>query len=150
MITKVVTKAARQPVTIIIGLLVGFIAAMVFPATKDLMQDSYNSWRPVVRDWKVDAEATVGGDVVLTGTMIKQRDCVYLPPTLARDQNGQNYIVESTSPTAGKTWDADEAPQRWGPWTVRGAADKRLTFVIVYLCNGSNPTIVKLGTWARK
>ena len=53
----------------------------------------------------------------------------------------------SGSATAGKTWAPSDAPQRWGPWRVIGGAGKQLTFLNVYLCGQSAPSVVQLGVY---
>jgi len=135
-----------SPIALGFGAIFGLIIAMSLPGLYDYGREQYEAARPVVRDWTVTDNFTDGDDVVLSGTMRKVRDCVYLPPTLARDDGGQNYTVTSTSPTAGRTWDASTLPQHWGPWRVSGGAGKRLSFIVVYMCGGSYPTIIELGS----
>ena len=103
--------------------------------------------RPVIVEWRVTDARVEGADVILSGTMVKQRDCIYLPPTVAKDQTGRNYAVESTSPTAGKTWAASDLPQHFGPWRIPGGAGKTLEFINVYVCGENRPSIVRLGVY---
>jgi hypothetical protein len=118
------------------------------PAMLDAGEMAYDRMRPVVVNWVVTDERSEGDDLILSGTMVKQRDCIFLPPTLARDMSsGRNYAVSSAAPTAGKTWAASSDPQSWGPWTVKGGAGKRLMFANVYICGDHRPSAVELGIY---
>jgi hypothetical protein len=125
--------------------------AIVFmtPAILEAGELAYDRMRPVAVNWVVTDERVEGDDLVLSGTMVKQRDCIFLPPTLARDlSNGRNYAVTSAAPTAGKTWAASRDPQAWGPWKVAGGAGKRLMFANIYVCGEHRPSAVELGVYA--
>jgi hypothetical protein len=100
---------------------------------------------PVVIGFNVTEKRLEGGDLVISGYMVKQRDCVFLPPTIARDDEGTNYPVESASRLAGKTWPRSDQPQHFGPWRVRGVGDRRLQFFNVYDCGGA-VSVAILGT----
>ena len=145
----VVHSIKASPLTAAFGAIIGFMLLLAMPAVLDLGREAYDTLRPVADHWTVTDAQIDGADAVLSGTMVKHRDCVYVPPTLARDAKGRNYQVTSASPTPGKTWDASPYPQQWGPWRVSGGANMRLTFIVVYLCAGNTPTVVELGTWER-
>jgi hypothetical protein len=102
---------------------------------------------PIISDWKVTDSKVEGADLIVSGVMTKNRDCVFLPPTLARDQAGLNHRVISTANAGGTTWAADEQPQKWGPWKVPDGAGKNLVFVNVYLCGSGRPSIIELGAF---
>jgi hypothetical protein len=134
----------RYPSSILAG------AAMMWfalPYAPQIAADFEDRLAPVVTDWRVTDAQVFGADLVLRGTMIKRRSCTFLPPTVARDEAGQNHAVRSTSPTAGQTWAPAESPQRWGPWTIVGGAGKRLEFANVYACHGGWPSFTDLGVF---
>lgn len=110
----------------------------------------YDIHHPVVSAWTVTSSEVHGADVTLRGTMIRQRNCLFVPPTIARDSTGQNYAVQSSSPTAGRSWGVSDAPQRWGPWVIPGGAGKPLTFANIYLCDEGRPKVVELGVYVPK
>lgn len=129
------------------GLLLSpFIVALV-PILIDAGSAVQDRVTPVVTEWKVTTAQTDGSDLIVAGTMLKNRDCIFLPPTLARDSTGINHRIQSTAPAGQSTWAADDQPQFWGPWRVPGVAGKTLTFLNVYLCGTGRPTIVELGTY---
>ena len=136
----------RSPMSFGGGVLIAFVALFMVAPVEDLMLKAFDGMRPVVIKWRVTEARTEGQDVVLSGDMVKQRACAYVPPTVARDPHGQNYIVHSESRTAGITWAASDEPQKWGPWTVRGAAGKVLEFSNLYVC-GERKVIVHLGSY---
>ena len=102
---------------------------------------------PVNTDWHVTDARRDGNNLILTGTMRKRRDCVFLPPVIARDDSGQNYRLIHASPNRGSNWASSAEPQKFGPWIVEGAAGKRLTFTSVSECHSLWPTFSELGTY---
>jgi hypothetical protein len=137
-----------HPITAAVFTVIGFLAASLTPMWVDITRDVYDSLRPIITEWTVENAIQDGDDLVVSGTMIKHRDCVFVPPTMARDALGRNYTVFSSSPTAGKSWAASGEPQHWGPWRVHGGIGKRLTFVNVYLCDGY-PSVIDLGVYGK-
>lgn len=102
---------------------------------------------PVQRNWTVTSWHTDGSDVVLRGTMEKWWGfCQWLPPTLAVDEYGEQYRVNTTNPSKGSNWGTLRAPVRYGPWRVVGGAGKRLTFRNTHSCNPFWNTTTVLGT----
>lgn len=137
----------RSPASFGAGIALGLLAIVFIVPLGSMWAALVDEVRPVIVEWKVTETRVEGADLILTGTMVKQRNCLYLPPTIARDQAGQNYAVESASPTAGKTWAATSEPQQFGPWRIPGGADKTLEFVNVYVCGNQRPSIVRLGVY---
>lgn len=142
-----ISYVKQNAVVIFIGLLLGPATLIIMPGVADIGNRAYDHIAPVIVEWRVTESRTVGEDLIVSGTMVKQRDCLFIPPTLARDEHGRNLLVLSTSPTAGKSWAADDKPQRWGPWQVVGGAGKRLTFINLYQCWHGTPTVSELGTY---
>jgi hypothetical protein len=99
---------------------------------------------PVITDWKIGAVAIDGADLVLTGTMRKTRDCLLIPPVVARDEKDRPYRLE-TQLWAHK--DASTDVQNWGPWRVINGAGHSLRFTMTYMCGGNYPTIVAVGKY---
>jgi hypothetical protein len=147
MIVNTVKAMKTSPVIVAVGLLAGFFIAMGTHSLIDAGIVLYDSYLPVAENWKVTNSGSIDDTLVLHGSMVKNRDCIFVPPTVARDSNGVNYTVESGSHTAGKTWGASDKPQLWGPWYIKGGIGKKLTFINVYLCGNSRPVIVELGTF---
>jgi hypothetical protein len=145
MIVRTISSMRNSPVIVFIGLIAGFAVAMGAHSLSDAGISLYDSFRPVATDWKVTNAGVIDDTLVLYGTMVKVRNCIFVPPTIARDSSGTNYQIESGSHTSGKTWAAGHNPQKWGPWYVKGAVGKRLTFINVYLCGASRPVVVELG-----
>jgi hypothetical protein len=142
-----IAHAFRYPAAMSFGAVFAGMLIIFSDPLSDLGSRVYDVAQPVVTDWHVISAAHDGDDLVLTGTMIKRRNCTFVPPTLARDREGRNYAVISAAATAGKTWAASDDPQQYGPWRVVGGAGKRLTFLNVYLCGRSSPSVVELGVF---
>jgi len=134
--------AIANPLTIVIGVAIGFFAAILSPALSEFFMEQYESLRPVIKDWKITGTVTEGDDITLTGTMRKTRDCLLVPPVIARDLSGRPYNVETPM---WRAKDASEDLQSWGPWRVVRGAGVTLKFTMVYMCGGSRPTIVSVG-----
>lgn len=142
-----IAHAIRYPFALAFGGVMASLLIVFGDPLGELGVRLHDAVRPVVIEWTVQSAARDGDDLILSGTLVKQRACTFLPPTLARDHDGRNYAVVSGSATAGKTWAPSDAPQRWGPWRVIGGAGKQLTFLNVYLCGQSAPSVVQLGVY---
>lgn len=125
-----------------------FIGVALAPAMWNFVSEEYQFLNPVATQWKVLDQHVEGADLWLSGTMVKRRDCLYVPPPIARDSQGRSHRVISHSKTAGVPWDSTDQPQTFGPWQIDEGAGQFLTFAIVYVCAGNMPTIVELGTYA--
>lgn len=136
-----------SPLAIGIGLLVGLLMVTAAPGVMDYGREQYEKIRPVISEWKVTKAETDGDDITLSGTMLKNRDCLLVPPVIARDLAGTPYLLESLSSWRSK--DASNEIQPWGPWTVRRGAGKKLSFVMVYMCGGNYPTVIAVGTYPK-
>jgi hypothetical protein len=124
-----------------LGLLLGVV--LVVPLASRIEAEQMPpqvDWRPT--EWHV----VDGRDVYVTGLVRYVRHCTYIPPPGARDENGQNYMIESRAQAAGKQWDVDERPQKFGPWIVYGGAGRQLTFYTTFKCHPMWETVVELGT----
>lgn len=144
-----IAHAFRYPFAILAGAGMFLLAIVMSPGLMELGAATYDRVHPITSDWIITESHVDGADIVLSGTMLKNRNCVFVPPTVARDSAGQNYPVVSSSPTAGKTWAASGQPQRFGPWRVVGGAGKRLTFINVYVCGEGRPSILELGVYGQ-
>ena len=133
--------------TMAFGSLLGTALVFSAPALMDYGAEQYDQLRPVVRDWRVTEAFVNGQDVTLSGTMLKVRDCLLIPPPVARDDRGRPYAVETPM---WRPKDALPIMQGWGPWTVLDGAGKRLRFSMVYLCSGARTTIVDVGSYEVK
>lgn len=146
---RVVKTFTDHPWTSMVFVLLGFLVASVTTTVWfEVARDIYDHFRPVVSDWRVIESSFVENDLVVSGVLTKNRDCLFVPPIIARDALGRNYTVTSTSPTANKSWVPSDKPQHWGPWRVPDGAGKKLDFVIFYLCEG-HPTASELGTFGK-
>lgn len=121
--------------------MVSLVALTVFISGPEIERRLF----PVHTDWTVLEQMTLGRDLVISGTMIKRRHCAYIPGPIARDENGQNFYVESASATAAISWAADDKPQNFGPWTIRDGAGRKLTLFQQHKCHILWPTFTKLG-----
>ena len=142
MIIKSVQVAAKSPLVAVVGLTTGFFAALLAPAWWAFVVEQYDNLRPVITNWTITAVEVQGDDVILSGTMHKTRDCLLLPPPIARDASGKPYNIETPM---WRPKDASTALQPFGPWIIQGAVGKQLTFSMVYMCRGNAPTIVHVG-----
>jgi hypothetical protein len=122
------------------------LALLFAPALMMHGGEIYDWANPVISDWKPDRITRDGNDLIVSGTMVKHRPCTHLAPPMARLATGQNIKVDSTSPTAGITWDRSPTPQRFGPWRVVGAAQVETTFYLRYRCHAGWDTTVEIGT----
>lgn len=122
-------------ISVVFGALVVIPVAVWFEQTYIPPQVN---WR--VTDWKIE-----GDDVVLSGYVTKVRNCTYKPPPRARDAIGQNFLIDSSSPTRHLTWSASPFPQKFGPWRVIGGARKTLYFYQEFSCHILWTTTVELG-----
>jgi hypothetical protein len=144
MIFRATQYVTKQPAFLALGVVFGFVLAALFPAWSDYIYEQYNDARPVVKDWKVLEAHVEGNDLLLSGVMHKTRDCLLVPPAIARDNAETAYIVEAD------LWRAKDASldlQPFGPWKVVGGAGRKLTFTLVYVCSGNHPTIVRIGNY---
>lgn len=133
--------------TLLVGALVVPLLMMAVPVASHIGHAAYDHVDPIVKFWTVNSSHLEGRDLVIMGTMVKSRNGLFMPPTIARDEaTGRNYAVVSTSPTAGKTWAPSPYPQQFGPWRVADAAGKRLTFFNVYQSSDGHISVVRLGT----
>ena len=101
---------------------------------------------PVMVNWTVLGKARSDGDLLVWGTVVKARNCRFIPPILARDDTGQSYIVESMNPVRSMPWAATDTPHRFGPWRVAGGAGKVLTFEQIHRCHPMWDQVSELGT----
>jgi hypothetical protein len=76
--------------------------------------------------------------------MRKVRDCLLIPPVVARDEKDRPYRLEA-SIWAHK--DSSDTLQPWGPWRVVNGAGRSLRFSMIYMCGGNYPTIVAVGKY---
>lgn len=136
-----------SPIAVTFGLFIGLLAMLALPGVMDYGREQYEKLRPVIADWKVVEARAEQDDLVLHGTMLKTRDCLLVPPVIARDTAGQSYILESEARWQAK--DASDEKQTWGPWRVRGAVGKKLKFLMVYICSGNTPTVIAVGTYPK-
>ena len=146
MIKRSVRFVASNPAMILFGVLFGFVAGAVLPVVSDVVFAWYDEIRPVITDWTITSAVREGDDIVIAGTMIKHRECLLIPPAIARGKNGDPYRLEPVTRWAAK--DSSSAVQPWGPWRVYGAVGNRLTFTMVYMCGGARPSIVSVGVYA--
>ncbi len=137
----------RSPYAFVGGICIGLTAVVMAAPIWAGWVVAHNWAVPVVKKWRVETAVISGADVIFTGTLIKQRDCLFIPPVLARDQEGNPYAIVSNSPTAGKSWGVSDTPQNWGPWKVSGGAGKRLDFIATYICSRTMPIMLDLGTY---
>ena len=133
-----------SPIAIGFGAVFGVAFAISLPGIFDYGREKYEEVRPVVTDWKISNTFVDGEDLVLSGTMHKVRDCLLIPPPIARDSNGVPHKL-TTSMWSPK--DASSDLQTWGPWRVVGGAGKSMKFSMVYMCGVSRPTIIAVGSY---
>jgi hypothetical protein len=134
-----------SPLAIFMGACAGLFTAILAPGLLDFGREQYENLRPVISDWKVTTADVVGDDLIIHGTMRKNRDCLLVPPVIARDLSGVPYLLESV--TAWRSKDASMELQPWGPWIVKGGVGKKLKFTMVYMCGGNYPVVLSVGTY---
>ena len=134
----------EHPRTWLVGVLVGFfVIGGAWPLWSDALLDWRDQKFPVITDWKVTQAVIEGEDVVLQGTMRKRRECLLVPPVIARDLGGVPYRLLAE-------WRAkDSSPKTipWGPWRIVAGAQRELAFTMVYVCSGGRPNIVQVGSY---
>lgn len=136
------TAPARHPIAAFFGAVLGSIMILTVPVVAHWLEPLL---LPVNTHWHVEVAQRDGDDLLVSGSMKKHRACVFLPPTIARDEDGNNYRVIHQSRNGGSSWAPDEQPQRFGPWRVVGGAGKKLEFINVFQCHSLWPTFSELG-----
>ena len=68
-----------------LGALIVPILMMAVPIASQVGHEVYDRFDPVIKYWTVNTSHLEGKDLVITGTMIKNRNGVFLPPTIGRD-----------------------------------------------------------------
>jgi hypothetical protein len=102
---------------------------------------------PVNKDCHVtEATVTPSGVLVISGNMVKQRQCQFLPPTKVRTDTGLNLAVYTSDVIVNTTWLASPKPQKWGPWSISTAGATEVTLYQEHRCNIFWNTISELGT----
>lgn len=102
---------------------------------------------PVSINWRVDRVAHEGDNLILSGTVVRNRKhCKYLAPPGARD-GADNLGLISMSQGPTDTWAFSTVPQRWGPWVIVGGAGRRLEFFIHHRCHAAWMLTTELGQY---
>lgn len=100
---------------------------------------------PVMSDWTVTEAYVEGNDLIVKGTVIKRRDCTYIPPPRALAPDGAPLLVRSYSPTAQISWPAGAGPQQFGPWRVVNGAERDVQFFFQHSCHAAYDIVTPLG-----
>lgn len=117
----------------------------MMPTIASFVGSAFDSLFPVHSQWRVASTEVDGDDVIISGTMLKNRDCRYIPPPRARTLDGQNLKVTSSSPTAEITWMSDAKPQNFGPWRIHGGARETVIVYQHHQCHFAWDTFTELG-----
>jgi hypothetical protein len=141
---RLVTDQIRYPVAALIGACAASAAIIAVPWFAHTMEPVL---LPVATHWTVESASRDGNDLILAGTMVKRRPCIYTPPIIVRDTAGLNYRMEHQSSIRGTSWAASTQPQRFGPWRIYDGAGKRLTFTSLFECHSLWPTFTELGVF---
>ena len=137
-------SVVEHPWTWLVGALFGFLAlGGAWPVWSDWLLDVRDQRYPVITDWAVTHAVVEGEDVVLRGTMRKRRECLLVPPVIARDVGGVPYTLSAE--WRAKDSSAETIP--WGPWRIVAGAGRALSFTMVYICAGNRPNIVAVGSY---
>lgn len=127
----------------------GVVLLIIFVCVFLLMpyaQRFENYINPVKTDWKVTQKQVEGLDLIISGTMIKRRDCEYNPPPGARDILGNYLLVASSHPASNQSRPASPTPMSWGPWRVIGGANKEIQLYQIDRCHPFWYSVTVLGT----
>ena len=119
-----VSAPLRYPFAAIFGALVCLAGLSLFPSALPSLEQSLF---PVADGWRVETAVRDGDDLLLTGTMIRERPCRFLPPVVARNERGQNLKLVHQSAIGGTSWAPSSEPQKWGPWRIVGGAGQVLS-----------------------
>lgn len=122
-----------------------FIGLALLTVAMPGIGSAFDSMNPVIHSWRPTSVLQDGDDIVVSGTMVKARDCPFIAPPMARLETGQNVPIASTSPTAGMTWDNSEKPQRFGPWRIPGGARHHVTIYLRHQCHALWSTVTEVG-----
>ena len=88
-----------------------------------------------IRDQITASAVVIEDDVFVAGSFRKIRDCGYIPPVRAVDDQGRNLYVISHSPTSGNSWQPSTTPQMYGPWQIVNGAGRRIKVYHEYECH---------------
>lgn len=141
----ILSAMIKHQMTAFVGLLFGFVVlGSLYPLWAEKILDLRDQVSPVITDWKITSAVEHGNDLILKGTMKKHRDCLHVPPPVARDSSGDVFPLTSI------LWapkDAKDETQSWGPWIITDGAGRGLQFSMVYICAGSRPNIAIVGVY---
>lgn len=117
-------------------------AVAVIPAAVQL--ELY--YLPPKTQWEPLIVTTDGRDLVVSGTVVKPRNCGFEGP-LGRDvAPPYKWVpVVSESETLGQTWPAGPEPKWFGPWRFVGAAHKEVDVYQTHWCHRFWPLTTYLG-----
>lgn len=89
-----------------------------------------------IKDMKsVSSTHIFEGDLWVAGGFRKIRECRYIQPVRAVDENNRSLLVISHSTTAGQNWQGDDLPAPFGPWQVVGGAGHKVKIYQEYQCH---------------
>ena len=89
-----------------------------------------------VKDLKlIDNYEVRGTDLWVSGSFRKLRNCQYIKPVRAVDENGRNLYVVSHNPVAGNNWQPNAHAQKFGPWQIAQGAGHQVTIYQEYECH---------------
>lgn len=135
-------RPLQYPWSALAALTVGIVLT---PATTPFLGEAVDRLFPVIEDWRPTLIQREGSDLLVTGTMVKNRPCRYIPPPRAKTPAGTHLPVVSLAPTAGLSWQPSETGVRFGAWRVIGGANETVTFYLQYSCTSLWDTYVELG-----
>lgn len=127
----------------------GVVAVMAGTLTLTTMPLIEAKVFPVMTDWTITEARIEGNDLIVSGTVVKRRDCTYIPPPRALASDGAQLLVRSYSPTARISWPAGAGPQQFGPWRVINGANRDVQFFFQHSCHAAYDIVTPLGTVQR-
>lgn len=120
----------------------GFAVVLSLQAARWIEQAFF----PVNIKWQVTTVEVLGNDLVVSGTMVKDRACDYKPPPRAFSSTGAPMAVRSQSATAGQNWPPGPTPRPFGPWVIVDGAKDTPTLYQEHWCHLGWAVWSKLGS----
>lgn len=106
---------------------------------------------PVKSNFRItEVKVNKGTDLVVQGTMRKERSCLFVPGIVVKDSHGRLLPVTNKSKTQTVSWVTTkdgESDQSFGPWVVHNGAGGKLRFYQHFRCHFLWTTTSYLGDY---
>lgn len=145
-----VVRKIEQVSSSLWGWLIALVMILIMAADplQRLAMIQYYKASPVMSNWEPSEIYVDGNDVIVSGWMIKNHDCTYIPPPRASDPSKRPFVVVAKSATPYQNFPT--GPMPFGPWMIVGAAaSPRVDMAQEHDCGNDVITFSELGSIKR-